>query len=92
MARNEKKIERDTVRVAEMDGWYVKKVVTPGRRGSFDRLFIKTGRHVWIEFKDPDGEPSELQLKEYQKLRAHGAEAHFCDNYADGKNILGIHT
>jgi hypothetical protein len=88
----EKKIERDTVRVAELDGWYVKKVVTPGRKGAFDRLFIKEGRHIWIEFKDPEGKPSELQWKEYGKLRDHGAEAHFCDNYADGKAILGIHT
>lgn len=92
MARNEKKIERDTVRVAELDGWYVKKITTPGRRGSFDRLFIKGGKHIWIEFKDPDGEPSELQIKEHAKLIAHGAEAHFCDNYQEGKTILNIHT
>ncbi len=92
MARVEKKIERDTVRAAEMDGWYVKKIVTPGRKGSFDRLFIKQGRHVWIEFKDPNGEISELQWKEYGKLQDHGAEAHFCDSYSDGKTLLGIHT
>lgn len=92
MARNEKKIERDTVRVAEQNDWYVKKIVTPGRRGSFDRLFIKGGKHIWIEFKDPDGEPSELQIKEHAKLIAHGAEAHFCDNYQEGKTILNIHT
>ncbi len=92
MARQEKKIERDSVRCAEEHGWYVKKIVTPGRRGSFDRLFIKNGRHVWIEFKDPDGEPSQLQLKEYEKLLKHGAEAFFCDNYADCKRILNIHT
>ena len=89
---NEKKFERDTVRKAQLEGWKVKKIVTPGRRGSFDRIFIRAGRHVWIEFKDPTGSPSELQLKEYDDLIAHGAEAYFCDNYADAKKILGIRT
>ena len=90
MARNEKKIERDSVRTATEHGWYVKKIVTPGRRGSFDRIFIKHGRHVWIEFKDPDGETSMLQDKEMEKLRDHGAEAYWCDSYADAKRILRI--
>ncbi len=89
MARNEKKIERDSVRTAEEHGWYVKKIVTPGRRGSFDRIFMKQ-RTVWIEFKDPDGEPSPLQLKEYDKLIAAGQEAYFCDSYAHAKEILRI--
>lgn len=90
MARNEKKIERDSVRTAEEHGWYVKKIVTPGRRGSFDRLFIKEGKYVWLEFKDPGGEPSELQWKEWEKLRIHGAIAFFCDSYTDAKRILNI--
>lgn len=92
MARVEKKIERDSVRTAEHHDWYVKKIVTPGRRGSFDRLFIKNGRHVWIEFKDPHGVISSHQDTEWRKLIDHGAEAHFCDSYQQCKDILGIHT
>ena len=92
MARIEKKIERDSVRTAELNGWYVKKITTPGRRGSFDRLFIKDGRHAHIEFKDPDGEISPLQDAEWTKLTSHGAEAYFCDSYQRCKEILGIHT
>jgi len=88
----EKKIERDSVRTAELNGWYVKKIVTPGRRGSFDRLFIKAGRHVHIEFKTPTGVISSLQDCEWQKLKDHGAEAYFCDSYSDAKKILRIHT
>lgn len=87
---NEKKIERTACRIAAASGWKVKKIVTPGRRGSFDRLFIKEGRHVWIEFKDPAGKPSKLQLVEYGDLIAHGAEAHFCDNLEDAREILGL--
>lgn len=91
MPRIEKKIERDSVRTAELNGWYVKKIVTPGRRGSFDRVFMKK-RTVWIEFKDPDGDPSPLQLVEHNKLIAAGQEAYFCDSYAQAKRILEIHT
>ena len=92
MARIEKKIERDSVRAAEEHGWKVKKIITPGRRGSFDRLFIKDGRHVHIEFKTPVGVISALQLDEYNDLLDHGAEAYFCDSYQRCKDILGIHT
>ncbi len=91
MPRIEKKIERDSVRTAEEHGWYIKKIVTPGRKGSFDRVFMKE-RTVWIEFKDPDGEASPLQLDEYDRLIAAGQEAHFCDSYQRCKDILRIHT
>ena len=89
---NEKKIERDSARTAEVHGWLSKKFVTPGRRGAFDHIFIKAGRVVWIEFKDPDGEISPLQHEEYYDLIDHGADAHFCYSYEDCKQILGIHT
>ena len=69
-----------------------KKFTTPGRRGAFDRLFIKSGRVVIIEFKDPDGIISPLQQDEYDNLTDHGADAHFCYSYEQCKNILGIHN
>lgn len=92
MARIEKKIERDSVRTAEEDGWMVKKFTTPGRRGAFDRLFIKGGRVLFIEFKDPDGDISPLQMEEYDNLIEHGADAYFCNSNEQCKQILEIYT
>lgn len=87
---NEKKIERDSSRTAEVHGWMAKKFTTPGRRGAFDHIYVKDGRVVWIEFKDPDGTISELQSDEYDALIEHGADAHFCYSYEQCKQILKI--
>jgi len=89
----EKKIERDSVRVAKVHGWKSRKVTSPGTRGAFDRIFIKGGKHIWIEYKDPDtGVIGDLQQEEYEDLIEHGAEAHFVDSVKGTKKILGIHN
>jgi hypothetical protein len=75
---------------AEKCGWLVRKVMWPGRRGATDRLFLKDGRHVWIEFKDFGEDPSALQSNEIKRFREHGAEVYVVDNVRAGLRILGI--
>lgn len=90
--RKESKIEKDSVKMAEVDGWYSRKFTSPGRRGAFDRVFMKAGRIVWIEYKDPERKLKldPLQGVEYRKLKAHGAEAFVCESTEGTCQILGI--
>ncbi len=83
-------IESTVVNKAETDGWLVRKVAWPGRRAAMDRLFVKDGRTVWIEFKAPGEEPEPLQAREHKRFRDHGAEVHVVDNVRDGLRVLGI--
>lgn len=84
----ESKVESETKRYAESRGWWCVKFVSPGLRGVPDRLFIREGRHVFIEFKRPGEEPTEQQYKRHREMRAHGAEVHWTDNLEQAKEIL----
>ncbi len=90
MAAYETVIEKTIVNMAEMQGYFVRKVEWPGRRGAPDRVFIKGGRVIWIEFKDEGKEPEPHQAKEHRRMRDHGAVVHVCDNIPLGKRILGL--
>lgn len=86
----EANVELTVVMKAEKDGWFVRKIAYPGRRGATDRVFIKNGRTVWIEFKDTGKEAQALQARNRQKMIDAGAECHVVDNIMDGLRILGI--
>lgn len=84
----ESKLEKDICKEAKADGWFVRKVQWVNRKNACDRLFIKDGRHVWIEFKAP-GEPArKSQEREHQRMIDAGAEVYVCDNYRDARRIL----
>ena len=83
-------VESPVVKRAERAGWFVRKVKWIGRNGAPDRVFIKSGRVVWIEFKDTGEEPRLSQTLEHDRLRAAGAELYCCDNVSDALRILGI--
>lgn len=59
------------------NGWEVIKV---GKDGWPDRLFLKAGRAVWIEFKRPGKEPSPRQYRKIKWLNDNGFEAYWFDN------------
>lgn len=77
------------VKRAEKAGWFVRKVAWPGRIGAPDRVFIKGGRTVWIEFKAPGKAPRLSQELEHERMRSAGAEVHWCDSVHDALTILG---
>lgn len=83
-------IEKPVCHWAEEDGWFVRKLGYPGRKGAPDRWFLKGGRHVLIEFKDEGKPPEPLQERERKRILAHGGEAYFCDSIADACRILGL--
>lgn len=86
----ESAVEMPVVKRAEAAGWFVRKVSWIGRIGAPDRLFVKNGRHVWIEFKDAGKKPRKAQELEHDRLRAAGAEIYACDNAFEALKILGI--
>ena len=85
-------VELNACDEAQATGWFVEKVAWVGKRNAVDRVFIKAGRHVWIEFKRPKAKPRIGQLRDHERLRRAGAEVHWCDNLTDARRILGLPT
>lgn len=86
----ESSIERTVVSRAKDAGWLSYKFVSPSNSGVPDRIFIKAGRVVFIEFKAPGKKPTKLQEKIIGKIREAGVEVYVCDNVEDACNALQI--
>ena len=73
-------------------GWLVKKISFPGSRGALDRMFIKDGRVVFIEFTRPGKlkNTSTGQNDTIKELTAAGAECYVVDTPLAVYRILGI--
>jgi len=84
----ESSVEGDAIDYAEKQGWWVAKFVSPGRRGVPDRIFIRDGRVLFIEFKRPGKTAEPQQKKRHREMREHGAEVHVIDNLADAYELL----
>lgn len=82
--------EKTVVQKAEAAGWYVKKYAFVGVRGGPDRMFIKDGRVVFIEFKDQGKTAEALQAKCHREMREAGAEVHCLDNPWAALRVLGL--
>lgn len=89
MSEIEKIDERGFTKEAEAAGWLEHKVIF-AIRGAPDRLYIKNGRHIFIEWKADGKEPTRQQEKRAQEIRDHGGEAYWVDNIEDARVILGI--
>lgn len=86
----ESAIEGYVCRLAKDAGWLVFKFVSPSNSGVPDRIFIKDGRVVFIEFKAPGKKPTMLQNRIITKIRKAGIEAYVCDNVEAGCSALQI--
>lgn len=88
-------VEKPICLWAEEDGWLVRKLQYPNRKGAPDRMFVKDGRVVFIEFKRPSSGKmkdmrSELQKREAERLIEADAEYHLIDNIEHACRVLGI--
>ena len=86
----ESAIERAVCAKARRAGWLAPKWSSPGRRGVPDRLFIRAGRVIAIEFKAPGETPSALQRHTINELREAGLECHVIDSVEGGLRVLSI--
>jgi hypothetical protein len=86
----ERNIERKVCEMAKAAGWLAFKFVSPAQRGVPDRIFIKDGRIVFIEFKAPGAMPTKLQWRMIDRLRGAGCEVHVCDSVEGGCDALAL--
>lgn len=73
---------------ARGQGWLARKFKSPMRNGGTDYIFGKAGRVIFVEFKAPGKEPTELQAEEHGKLREAGLTVYWFDNVDEFKRVL----
>lgn len=76
----EKTIEKNCVKWAESQGWLSYKFVSPSNRGVPDRIFLRDGKTVFVEFKKPGGETSALQVRQIEKIKSYDFKVFIIDN------------
>lgn len=84
----ESTIEINCSNWAKANGWLGFKFSSPQQRGVCDRLYIKNGLTVYVEFKTPGKHPTKYQLHIMNKMREQGAIVHVIDNMADFINVM----
>ncbi|WOK01443.1 endonuclease [Pseudomonas phage UF_RH7] len=88
MTIRESKVESDIRKYAEKRGWWQCKFTSPSLRGVPDRIFIRAGRHVFIEVKRPGKKATAQQKKRHVDMREKGAEVYVIDCVEDAYAIL----
>jgi hypothetical protein len=84
----EKDIEADGVAWAYSQGWWSCKFTSPNLRGVPDRLFIRRGKHVFVEVKRPGEEPTPQQQLRAREMKLAGAEVYWVDTLEGFKKCL----
>jgi hypothetical protein len=84
----EKQIEKKVCDYAKSLGWLAFKFSSPSHRGVPDRIFLRDGRTVFIEFKKPNGRPSALQIITLEEIQRKGFDCYFCYSVEQGKEIF----
>jgi hypothetical protein len=89
---SEKKVESKSSDVARANGWFTRKYKSPSQSGVQDRIFVKDGMVVFIEYKRIGNEPTGLQCDDASQLRLHGGRVYWTNTVRGTKLILGIYT
>lgn len=88
MPVSEISIERKVVAYAKRNGWFVRKVSWIGQVGAPDRVFIRKGLTIWVEFKAPGRKPRPSQLAEHHLMKRAGSAVFVVDDPEMGIAIL----
>ena len=88
----ERDIELRFTSAVEAEGWVVRKVEWPGRRGAPDRCCLGPDERVlWAEIKRPvGGRLAPLQKREHRILRAVGQSVWMIWNHADIERFVRV--
>ena len=86
----EKHIEKKCCDLAEAAGWKQRKFTSPGRKGVVDRFFFRSGRVVFMEFKDHGEEPRPLQVIEMDEMIEGGLEVYWIDSVEEFKSVFQL--
>lgn len=83
----ESEVESKAVVYGKKRGWWTRKII--GADGEPDRVFIRNGRTIWIEFKRPKNAKHAANQKEcMEQMLEAGAEVFLCDDLVDAYDIL----
>jgi hypothetical protein len=84
----ESSLERRYSKLLQQAGWWGTKLINTSTPGIPDRLFIKSGRVVFIEFKLPGEKPRPLQDYVHQKIQEQGIEVVVASSKEDIEHLL----
>lgn len=80
----ESTLEKQICARARANGWLVFKWSSPNHRGVPDRILVRSGRVLFVEFKTPGRALTRLQEHVRARLEAAGAEYRVIDDPEDG--------
>lgn len=85
---SESQIEREVCAFARNNGISTLKLSGPSDRGKADRMFMKDGKTIFIEFKAKGKFPTKLQYRFLEERRADKFFAEYVDDIEEGKRML----
>lgn len=88
----EKYIEKKVCDYAKIKGWLQYKFSSPSCRSVPDRLFIKSGKVIFIEFKASGKLPTEAQSREIEKIKSKGIPVFVVDSLEKGESIIDAYS
>ena len=87
----ESAVEAALGRFARENGIWTRKFSSPAHRGVPDRIFMRSGKILFLEIKRPGEKPTALQLHELQQIRSAGGNADWCDSVDTGKVAISLY-
>lgn len=87
MPSPERKIERQLVNYCKLHGIYLRKFVSPNRRGVADRILVGEQGTVFLELKAPGKKLEPLQKREMELIRKAGGRAYWADSWHGAKAV-----
>ena len=88
----ENQIETKVCAYAKSLGWLHYKFKSMSNKAVPDRIFIKGGVVLFVEFKAKGKRPTKLQTKVHEQFRAQGMNVCVIDDVESGKEIINHFT
>lgn len=89
--RLESAVEAECDEALQRAGWYVREIQNKRRikKGFSDRLILRRGRVVFVEYKTKTGRQRPEQIEFMNEIRAHGGEYRIVRGLEDIMDLLG---
>ena len=81
-------VEKKICDYAKSKDWLALKFTSPGTKGVPDRVFLKSSKIFFIEFKALGKKPTKLQAHCHRLLRREGFNVYVVDNVEYGKEVI----
>jgi hypothetical protein len=87
----ESNIEKDVSEYAKRNGCLVVKLNLIGQIGWPDRMYLRSGKLIFIEFKRPGSSPRRAQIEIHRRIEAHGFPVFVIDSIEEGREVVRVH-